>query len=178
METFSALLALCAGNSPVPGEIPSQRLVTRSFDVFFDLRLNKRLSKQSWGWWFETPSCSLWRHCNVFVPWHCAYAYVLIGLQWGVKQFSIKHVSNDNWICTILGCFDTTKISNNYRFDIIPGFFNTLGPFLFRCISFNSAWISNYIHYKVWTEMTYPFPNCNGLIPHFTGHLITYPCWD
>ena len=39
METFSALLALCAGNSPVPGEFPSQRPVTRSFDVFFDLRL-------------------------------------------------------------------------------------------------------------------------------------------
>ena len=32
---------------------------------FFDLRLNKRLSKQPWGWWFETPSWSLWRHCNV-----------------------------------------------------------------------------------------------------------------
>ena len=42
-----------------------QRPVTRSFDVFFDLRLHKRLSKQSWGWWFETPSWSLWRHCNV-----------------------------------------------------------------------------------------------------------------
>ena len=39
--------------------------VTRSFDVFFDLRLNKRLSKQSWGRWFETPSHILWRHCNV-----------------------------------------------------------------------------------------------------------------
>ena len=63
METFSALLALCAGNSPVTGEFPSQRPVTRSFDAFFDLRLNKRLSKQSRGWWFEMPSCSLWRHC-------------------------------------------------------------------------------------------------------------------
>ena len=50
----------------VPGEFPAQRPVTRSFDVFFDLRLNKRLSKQSWGWWFETPSCPLWRHCNVW----------------------------------------------------------------------------------------------------------------
>ena len=39
METFSALLAICAGNSPVPGEFPAQRPVTRSFDVFFDLRL-------------------------------------------------------------------------------------------------------------------------------------------
>ena len=49
METFSALLAICAGNSPVPGEFPTQMPVTRSFAVFFDLRLNKRLSKQSWG---------------------------------------------------------------------------------------------------------------------------------
>ena len=66
METFSALLAICAGNSPVPGEFPAQRPVTRSFDVFFDLRLNKRLSKQSWGWWFETLSRPLWRHRNAF----------------------------------------------------------------------------------------------------------------
>ena len=65
IETFSALLAICAGNSPVTGEFPAQRPVTRSFDVFFDLRSNKRLSKQSWGWWFETQSCPLWRHCNV-----------------------------------------------------------------------------------------------------------------
>ena len=53
MEIFSALLALCGGNSPVTGEFPSQRPVTRSFDVFFDLRLNKRMSKQSWGWWLR-----------------------------------------------------------------------------------------------------------------------------
>ena len=64
METFSALLAICAGNSPVHGEFPTQRPVTRTFYVFFDLRPNKRLSKQSW-WWFETPSRPLWRHRNV-----------------------------------------------------------------------------------------------------------------
>ena len=64
METFSALLALYAGNSPVIGEIPPQRPVTRSFDVIFDLHLNKWLSKQAWGWWYETPTCPLWRHCN------------------------------------------------------------------------------------------------------------------
>ena len=64
METFSALLAICAGNSPVTGEFPTQRPVTRSFDVFFDLCLNKRLRKQSWGWWFEMISCPLWRHRN------------------------------------------------------------------------------------------------------------------
>ena len=64
METFSALLAMCAGNSSVPGEFPTQRPVTQSFDVFFDLHLNKRLSKQSRGWWFETLLRPLWRHRN------------------------------------------------------------------------------------------------------------------
>ena len=64
-ETVSALLAICAGNSPFTSEFPAQRPVTRSFYVFFDLRLNKRLSIQSWGWWFETPPRPLWRHCNV-----------------------------------------------------------------------------------------------------------------
>ena len=54
---------LC-GEFTGPGEFPTQRPVTRSFGVFFDLRLNKRLSKQSWGWWFETPSWSLWRQWN------------------------------------------------------------------------------------------------------------------
>ena len=49
METFSALLAICVGNSPVPGDFHAQRPVTRSFHVFFDLRLNKPLSKQSCG---------------------------------------------------------------------------------------------------------------------------------
>ena len=66
METLSALLAICAGNSSVPGEFPAQRPVTRGFDVFFDLHPNKRLSKQSWGRWFETPSRLLWRHCNEY----------------------------------------------------------------------------------------------------------------
>ena len=69
METFSALLAICAGNSPVSGEFPAQRPVTRSFDVFFDVRLIKRLSKHSRGWWFETLSYPLWRHRNVYLLW-------------------------------------------------------------------------------------------------------------
>ena len=62
---ISALLAICAGNSP---EFPAQRPVTRSFDVFFDLHPKKWLSKQSWGWWFEKPSRPLWRHCNGNLP--------------------------------------------------------------------------------------------------------------
>ena len=64
METFSMLLALCAQNLLVTGEFPAPRPVTRSFDVLFDLHLNKLLSKPSRCWWFEMPSCSLWSCCN------------------------------------------------------------------------------------------------------------------
>ena len=89
METFSALLAICAGNSPVTGEFPTQRPVTRSFDVYFDLCPNERLSKQSWGWWFETLSRSLWRHRNVNEMWslltHPKFAGRHIYASWKIK---------------------------------------------------------------------------------------------
>ena len=65
METFSALLAICAGNSPAPDDFPAQRPVTRSFDVFFDLYPNTRLSKQSWGWLFAIHRA----HNDVIVMW-------------------------------------------------------------------------------------------------------------
>ena len=55
---------LLCGEFTGTGEFPAQRPVTQSFDVSFDLRLNKRLSKQPGGWWFETPPWSLWRQCN------------------------------------------------------------------------------------------------------------------
>ena len=58
------VIGLCEGNPPVNGGFPSQRPVTRSFDIFFDLCLNKRSSKQSKRGIYETSSRSLWRHCN------------------------------------------------------------------------------------------------------------------
>ena len=61
---FSVTGHLC-GKFAGPGEFPAQRRVSRSFDAFFDLSLNKRLSKQSRGWRFGTQSRPLWRHCNV-----------------------------------------------------------------------------------------------------------------
>ena len=110
METFSALLAICAGNSPVTGEFSAQRPVRRSFDVFFDLRPNKRLSKQSWGWWFDTPSRPLWCHWNVlqkshdapvtyptiyhFVTEMCTCVYICL-MDWGICEMgqiiNLKH---------------------------------------------------------------------------------------
>ena len=73
---------LC-GEFTGPGEFPTQRPVTQSFDVFFDLRLNKRLSKQPWGWWFDTPSWSLWRHCDAL-----KYFEQCIGCQHDTETFS------------------------------------------------------------------------------------------
>ena len=73
---------LC-GEFTGPGEFPTQRPVTRSFDVFFDLRLNKRLSKQPWGWWFETLSWSLWRHGNVLKSWHVHAYRTTVRELWG-----------------------------------------------------------------------------------------------
>ena len=103
METLSALLALCVGNSPVPGEFPAQRPVTRSFDVFFDLRPNNRLSKQSWGWWFETLSCSLWRHCNVI----SALGYWTSFLRW-LFSFSLS--------CPLSPSFFTTNFEILFKY--------------------------------------------------------------
>ena len=98
METFSALLPISSGNSPVPGEFPAQRPVTRSFDVFFDLHPNKRLSKQLWGW-FETSSRLLWRHCNIvlgfLLPGCSMYCIILVYrtwvFYWNVQYWVVGH---------------------------------------------------------------------------------------
>ena len=65
-EYFACYWVLCEGNPPATAGFLSQRPVTQSLDVFYNLRLNKRLSKQSRCWWFETSSRPLWRHCNSF----------------------------------------------------------------------------------------------------------------
>ena len=97
METFSALLAICAGNSPVAGEFPAQRPVTRSFDAFFDhdLRLNKRLYKQSWGWWFETLSCPLWRHSNAGDD-VLKLIFVFLEVHWNLLS-TVQLAMNKHW---------------------------------------------------------------------------------
>ena len=64
-KNFPRYWPFVRGNSSVNGGFPAQRPVTRNLDVFFDLCLNKWLSKQPRGFWFEMPSWSLWCHCNV-----------------------------------------------------------------------------------------------------------------
>ena len=112
METFSALLALCSGNPPITGGFPSQSTVTRSFDVFFDLRLNKRLSIQSRRRCFETPCGSLWRHCNAYSRrWMCVQR---TGIERGVYIWTNKELSK--WLCWILQTIWSWKLSQNFHF--------------------------------------------------------------
>ena len=91
-----------------PGEFPAQRPVTPSFDVFFDLRLNERLSKQSWIWWFETLSRPLWRQCNAQVRFYASL------YQWHQCVAGKLHTLNPSinlsvhvlWIATSTSCLD------------------------------------------------------------------------
>ena len=88
METFSALF-------------PSQRPVMQCFDVSFDLCLNKQLRKQSWGWWFETPSSSLWCHCNVLdneslLTWSY-HIWQELQMAW-FFPLSMWHLAMENWL--------------------------------------------------------------------------------
>ena len=121
-KTFSALLALCEGNSPVTGEFPSQKPVTRSFDVFVDLRLNKQLYKESSRRWSETPSRSLWRHFNVIV--HMWYWNICV-------SFPISRLSYSIW---------STQTSPIYIHDNLPSFplVHLLHHVSNRCL--NLAW--------------------------------------
>ena len=110
METFSALLALCAGNSPVPeftgpGEFPAQRPVTLSLKKAVMFSLICRLSKQPWGWWFETLSWSLWRQCNV--P-DSKFHGVYMGPSWGRQDPGGLHVGHTKlaiWVVFMLSMF-------------------------------------------------------------------------
>ena len=96
---------LC-GEFTGPGEFPTQRPVTRSFDVYFDLRLNKRLCKQSRGWWFETLLCPLWRHSNVWALPQWRHLFPCIGLcivlssaslcEWNIS-FNISWMIHEVW---------------------------------------------------------------------------------
>ena len=101
MEIFSELLAFCAGNSPITGEFPSQRPVTQSFDVFFHLRLNKRLIKQSRRRWFETPSGSCRRHCNALRILHAHL--MVVALDFEIERW-LEWFLNGHALDGIEGC--------------------------------------------------------------------------
>ena len=114
MGTFSALLAICAGNSPAPGEFPAQKPVTRSFEVFFDLCLNKRLSKQSWEWWFETLPRPLWRQCNEEGLKMSYDNYYLRWLLYCSLLTWTQVIHKCYWIHSTTLCFSTSFVNSYY----------------------------------------------------------------
>ena len=69
---------------------------------FWYLRLNKRLSKQSRGWWFATPSRPLWRHCNDrgVIIWrmfrHCLH-FITVGVANGGYVIKMTASSVTSW---------------------------------------------------------------------------------
>ena len=150
METFSALLALCARNSPVIGKFPSQTQVTRSFDIFFDLRLNTRLSKQSWGWWFETPSRLSWRHCNVFQPHYSDFTWE----SWSPN-------SPANWLFPReLVYANNTHVSVPWRhieLDYVPCNSVTMTHILFSTSACHTFWVFTINLYSMWRQISKTF---------------------
>ena len=132
METFSALLALCTGNSPVNGEFPSQRSVMQSFDVFFDLCLNKWMSKQSWNWWFEMPWCSLWCHCNDSYGWtHWWAPGAWINIKIPSYQYRKSH------------CGDKTILRPSYLHNGISNTGKMLSLYWIRALVSDHIWIQS-----------------------------------
>ena len=131
METLSVLLALCAGNSLVTGEFPAQRPVTRSFDVFFDMRLIKRLSKQSWGWWFEMSSRSLWRQYDYQTCSHPYHSFNNFGasiaskLTYSFAMLLVKGITNSARNYLMIGGYEyqhLTVTSLYYKLSICRGY--------------------------------------------------------
>ena len=137
-RNISALLVFCVGNSPVTGEFPAQRPVTRNFGVFFDLHLNKRLSKQSSRRWFETPSRPLRRQCkatfssipqqvmiqdNAIVKMICSYRMIFIAEYLNIFPSENDHDFIVRFVIVILVFGDRKKAplvhKNNTEFSYI-----------------------------------------------------------
>ena len=122
--------------------IPSQRPLTRSFDVFFDLHLNKSLSKQSWCWWFETPSHSLWRHRNGLIFNWWIWTRTLDTYHWYQKEYFAENVAvcvNDDPISVLVAltecfhCYETRVVFCNMNSPYL-----TIETYLSQSINTNS----------------------------------------
>ena len=132
METFFTLLTLCEGNPPITGGFPLQTPATQSFNIFFDMRLNKRFSKQSKRRRFETQLSILWRHCTL----------VAISSQkrmqltnWNADQTSstkmVEKISRDFATLTklsITNFFMTCLLSRSYHILVFMLYMTTVSP--------------------------------------------------
>ena len=145
METYSALLAICAGNSPVPGEFPAQRPVTRSFDVsLFSARIN--------GWVNNGQACDLRRH---------RAHYDVIVMFSALQPSQYRHQQPWHWPCRINGSFSSTRKVFNYLRHI------SITSTVYWCIAsklkapWNFYWMSNMF---LWVEI-FLFFECYHVVP-------------
>ena len=115
METFSVLMALCAENSTATGEFPSQRLVTQSCGVFFELWVNKLLIKQSRPQWFVLPMRSVWWHCNDL---GCTYIFYLFLIHQNFEKEIVHFMVNLEHKIYLINSSDwngTVQLDENHR---------------------------------------------------------------
>ena len=162
---------LLCGEFTGPGEFPAQRPVTRSFDVFFDLRLIKRLSKQPWGWWFETPSWSLWRQCN-----EIASCQVICKITTGYPPHSMSGTFGLLWSISRLWLLmswwrcrfpDTYKARSNFTHLVISYILvkKSCNNFVFRWMPwsywFTSCWSNTQLN-SFWTLYFVEFSHNNS----------------
>ena len=118
METFSALLFLFAGNSPVTGGFPSERPVTMSFDVLCDLRLNKRLSKPSRCRWFETPSRSLIK----WIPNQITGNDTLVPLEWRhIASLRLKSPATRQFVHSLIQAGNKRNTIASHHWPFVSG---------------------------------------------------------
>ena len=166
---------LC-GEFTGPGEFPTQRPVTRSFDVFFDLY--KRLSKQPWGWWFETLSWTLWRHCNEHTNTrlNCVMlCFVVVWYRLWFHQHPQGYFANTGTMNRML-LNQFRRIWVNKQ--LLLTWFN-FNPGVDKVSHSLSCVGSNYLsiaELQRWNHWIWEWKS--DFIPHFHVHVITYPCWD
>ena len=164
---------LC-GEFTGPGEFPTQRPVTRSFDVFFDLRLNKKLSKQSWGWWFETLSDPLLRQRDVmFMATLC--------VEWNDDT---NRIVNDHFCCLHLSNLiiskwytvsQITQLMSCHYIIYINAIFNGVWSWRFEIVEIHQVtshvWMVHFTFFLHFRFSYYLF--CFGALHHFWNIVIT-----
>ena len=150
--------------------IPSQRPVTQSFDVFFDLRLNKQLSKQWRRRWFETPLCSSWRHCNVRINTGPEHRIFLFGgwpltgtatTQWSSTWF-LHCFTGYHWFwviwldpMTLFKMADDT-LWNLWALKSVNCFGSVLNPTTISCSDFRHGIASQFWScYQIWLKCAF-----------------------
>ena len=176
MESFSPLLALCEGNSPVTGEIPLQRPVTRSFDVFFDLRLNKPLSKQLRRRWFEThcahydvtvmrKSTFVFTHCNTFKNWDPVEEFFGDLTHWGrviyIYISSSKSSTKMRRKMSSAGILSRPQNDNSHVICLDGNSVSVCmlsnghqGDVLCKCVKKQSIWLTLYVYFTLYVYLT------------------------